>query len=102
VGAQGSATLAFGAFPGASDASVDVTGLTGLVTTSLVEAWLVPKATADHSADEHLAEELAVFAYYVADGTLRIFGRNNAPSYPQRGDNGFKIYGNWNVGWVWN
>ena len=51
---RGFAEIDFGAFPGKSYATVDVTGQTGILTTSHVEAWLAPDATADHSADEHV------------------------------------------------
>ena len=67
--AQGTATLDFGAFPGASDATVVVTGQAGIGAGSLVEAWLIPVATADHSADEHLVETLKVQAGSIVAGT---------------------------------
>ena len=69
MGAQGTVEVDFGAFPGASDASVAVTGQTGIVAGSLVEAWIFPKATTDHSADEHMVETLKVFAGNVVAGT---------------------------------
>lgn len=69
MGAQGTATLDFGAFPGKSDASVVVTGQTGITGGSLVEAWLFPATTADHSADEHMLETIKVFAHSVVAGT---------------------------------
>lgn len=69
MGAQGTATLDFGAFPGASDASVVVTGQAGIVAGSLVEAWVYPLATADHSADEHMLESFRVFAHSIVAGT---------------------------------
>jgi hypothetical protein len=78
VGAQGTATLDFGPFPGASDASLDVTGQAGFVASSLVEAWLRPVATADHTADEHTVETLAIFAFYKVDGTFTIRGVNTS------------------------
>lgn len=71
---QGTATLDFGAFPGASDASVLVTGVTGSPT--LVEAWLYPAATADHSADEHWVESIEVKAGAVSGGQFTIYGKN--------------------------
>jgi hypothetical protein len=69
MGAQGTATVDFGAFPGASDASVVVTGQAGIVSGSLVEAWLRPVATADHTADEHMVETLKVFAHSIVAAT---------------------------------
>lgn len=100
MGAQGSALLDFGAYPGAHSAFIDVAGLTGYVATSLMDAWIVPKATVDHSADEHRIEELRVDAVYQADGTIRIYGEHTGLG--SRCTNGHNLYGKFNVGWVWN
>lgn len=113
----------FGAFPGASDASVAVTGQTGIASGSLVEAWLLPAATADHTADEHLLETIKILAGNIVAGTgFTIYGINTSetfewdwspnqivaggsqPGYyggPQIG-RGTRIYGAWSVAWVWN
>lgn len=92
----GTATLDFGAFPGASDASVAVTGQSGIVSGSLVEAWIRPEATADHSVDEHRVERLVVMANTIVAGVgFTIFGRYDGP-----GD--ALAYGLWTVAWVWN
>ena len=106
MGAQGTATLDFGAFPGASDASVAVTGQAAIVAGSLVEAWLRPVDTADHTADEHMVESLKVFAAAIVAGTgFTIYGFNtseiNEQPPPQSG-RGTRIYGTWTVAWVWN
>jgi hypothetical protein len=77
MGAQGTATLNFGAFPGTSDTSVAVTGQTGILAGSLVEAWLFPTATADHSADEHMLEPIRVVAGDIVAATgFTIYGFN--------------------------
>lgn len=127
MGAQGVATLDFGAFPGASDAFVDVTGQTGYTSSNLVEAWLNPIDTADHLADEHIVETIKVVAKYLSAGSFRIYGVNtnqlNEPlvpykgltsglagsatqapgaQEPTRGGIGTRIYGVWSVAWVWN
>jgi len=92
--ATGNATLDFGAFPGSSDTSVAVTGQTGITTSSFVEAWLVPTATADHSADEHVVETIKVIAGNIVNGTgFTIYGVNTG--------NNSSIYGTWSVSWVW-
>lgn len=98
---QGTATLDFGAFPGKSDASVAVTGQTSITAGSLVEAWIVPTATADHSADEHLVETLKVMAGNIVAGVgFTIYGANtNQVSDPSASP---QLYGQWSVGWVWN
>jgi hypothetical protein len=95
VGAQGTATLNFGALPGTSDASIAVTGQTAILSSSLVEAWIVPATTADHSADEHMVESLDIYAGNIVAGTgFTIYGFNEAAIGT--------IHGNWTIGWVWN
>lgn len=91
--AIGTATLNFGAFPGATDASVAVTGQTGITSTSPVEAYLAPAATVEHTADEHWVENIRVMAGNVVAGTgFTIYGRT---------DDQTLMYGRWNIGWVW-
>jgi hypothetical protein len=127
VGTTGEAELNFGAFPGASDASVAVTGQAAILTTSKVEAWLRLTATADHSADEHWVETIAVYAGNISAGVgFTIYGKNtntlNEPnlvgSTPQRshgaaggintkrpiniGGKGTRIYGRWTIQWRWS
>lgn len=126
MGAQGTAALDFGAFPGGSDASVVVTGQAGIVAGSLVEAWLRPIATADHTADEHMVESIKIFAHTIVAGTgFTISGFNTsqlneplvpftgvtdnaAPAnipltqQPSAGGRGTRIYGLWTVAWVYN
>lgn len=127
--ATGTATLDFGAFPGKSDASVDVTGQGGIVAGSLVEAWIRPVATADHSADEHMLETLNVFAANIVAATgFTIYGFNTSETNEplERHDNnplvgqatgqpgntrtnalgsvggqGTRIYGTWTIAWAW-
>lgn len=97
--ATGTTTLNFGAFPGKTDASVDVTGQAAIVAGSLVEAWLRPVATAEHSADEHMVESLKVFAGNISAGvgfTIYGFGTWIGP-----GDKSHLIYGNWTLAWAW-
>jgi len=90
---QGTAVLDFGA-GGATDVTLAITGQTSIVGTSLVDAWLIPAASADHTADEHFVEDMSVMAGNVVAGTgFTIYGKT---------DGAFKIYGRWNVGWVWN
>lgn len=60
---SGTALVDFGAFPGASDASLAITGKTDILGTSRVEAWILPADTADHTADEHLVETISVKAH---------------------------------------
>lgn len=77
MGATGQTTLDFGTFPGASDASVAVTGQASIASGSLVEAWIRPAATADHTADEHMVETVWVVAGNIVAGTgFTIYGFN--------------------------
>lgn len=89
----------FGAFPGTDAVSVSV-AVTGSPT--LGEAWIVPAATADHSADEHLLAAPRVVASVPSGGSMTINAiaqegearsgvRNAAPP---------RTYGLWTVGWV--
>ena len=66
---QGSTTVDFGAFPGATDTVATITGQASIGSGSLVEAWIFPTATADHSADEHWVDPPEVFAGNVVAGT---------------------------------
>lgn len=115
MGAQGTTTIDFGAFPGKSDTSVAVTGQTGIAADSLVEAWIRLEATADHSANEHMVETLKVTAGNIVAGTgFTIYGLNTSqltehtpedpPGWMPRygGGKGTRIYGQWTVAWVWN
>ena len=114
MGAQGSTTINFGAFPGKSDASVVVTGQTGIVAGSLVEAWLRLADSADHLADEHWVETIRVAAGAIVAGTgFTIYARNGSQINEGPQDNtdtniknmlaakGTRIYGVWSVDWAW-
>ena len=100
MGAQGSATIDFGAFPGKTDASVAVTGQTSILSGSLVEAWVSPVATSDHSADEHVFESMRVIAGNVVAGTgFTIYAVKLGDLLGT--DQNF-LYGQWTVNWCWN
>lgn len=109
--AQGTTTVNFGTFPGATDASVNVTGQGSILATSLVEAWVFPTATGDHSADEHWVDGPQVVAGNVVAGTgFTIYASvkpqtdAQAPTDSRRGNsnNNPRAYGSWTVAWVWN
>ncbi len=87
----GRAAIDFGA--GATDARVVVTGQSAITAQSVVLAKLLYEPTVDHSADEHLVEELDVMAGAIVAGvgfTIVARTRNLA------------LYGRFNVGWVWS
>lgn len=87
----GTAIVDFGA-GGATDTSIAVTGQSTIVAGSKVFASALAMASADHSADEHWAEELLVVAGNVVAGTgFTIYARG------QR----WPCFGKFNVAWTW-
>lgn len=116
MGAQGTDEIDFGAWPGSDEASVAVTGQTGILAGSLVEAWLFPTATTDHSVDEHRLDGPQLIAGNVVAGTgFTIYGQPQLPPVvmpdPINGGTGslkqnttgrLRMYGKWTVAWVWN
>lgn len=120
MGSQGNTTIDFGAFPGSSHTTATVTGQAGIVAGSSVEAWIRAEASADHTADEHVVETIAVIASSITAGTGFVIHAYNtnllfervAPLTAGRGqleDGGYsgggigtRLYGVWNVSWVWN
>lgn len=94
MGAQGTAIVNFGAFPGAAMATIAVAGQAAILTTSAVEAWIRPQdATADHSVDEHVAAPMAVKAGSIVAATGFTISCESL--------NGL-LYGTFNLNWVWN
>ncbi len=94
MGASGSTTVNFGAYPGTDEVSLAITGQANIQATSLVEAWLDPTraATADHSSDEHIVADIDVRCSAIIAGTGFTI---NAVT------RGLAQYGVWNVSWVW-
>lgn len=89
--AQGTAIIDFGTSP-QSNVTAAITGQSAILAGSLVEAWIFPVATADHSVDEHLVEEIQATAFNIIAGTgfsISVRGRN------------FPLRGKWSIGWVW-
>jgi hypothetical protein len=92
VSSSGTAIVDFGATTN-SGCSLVVAGQAGIVAGSLVEAWISPVATVDHTADEHLVEDLHVYAGTIVPGasfTIFLMARDL---------NG--AYGKWTINWVW-
>lgn len=123
---SGATTVNFGAFPGASDASVTITGQTGILAGSKVKAYIIATATSDHSADEHWLETIDVMAGNIVPGTgFTIYAKNtNMLSEPVAeqwastrvagpgtgknqirpdagGGKGTRLYGEFTVAWEW-
>ena len=107
----GTDVLDFGAFPGKTDTSVVVAGQTTIAAGSLVEAWIRPVTTAEHSADEHMVESIKVVAGNIVAGTgFTIYGfvsEQMTELRPQIWTGreaelpGTRLYGTWNVNWAW-
>lgn len=99
---SGTTTVDFGAFPGKSDTSADVTGQTSIIAGSLVGAWIRPVATADHTADEHWVETIEVVAGNIVAGTgFTIYARNTNQINEPTGK-GTRLYGLFTVAWAWS
>jgi hypothetical protein len=121
MGAQGTATLDFGVFPGSSVTSVDVVA-TGVISTSAVEAWIRPVASSDHTVEDHIIVPMRVVGQYLSDNNLRIYGINTNDVQPPEEripvlkkkpltlrNNAMTVrapapmlVGQYNVWWVWN
>lgn len=87
----GTTTIDFGSAPGAGDATKDITGLKGIESTAVVEAWINVKDSADHSADEHAMDPPLIEAGSVVAATgFTIYGRG-----------GDDTDGVWNVFYRW-
>jgi len=91
----GTAVLDFGAFPGAGQASVAVTGQAAIATSNFCEAWVrIQDVSADHSQDEHQVEQLKITAGNLVAGVgFTIYGECLQGGF---------CYGKFNVNWVWN
>ena len=110
MGAQGTATLNFGAFPGGQEAKVVITGQIGILAGSLASAWVLPATTADHSIDEHIVDPIRVivgnvvagsgFTIYGYPADVQTFGQKTlSGGLP---DQQADVYGAFSVAWVWN
>jgi len=90
-GSAGLSVINFGTSP-KDIASVVVTGQSGITLSSYVAANLAAVATADHSIDEHVVEEMDVYAGNIVAGTgFTIYAK--ARNFP--------LIGNWTVAWQW-
>lgn len=88
----GFAVLDFGNFPGFASAMTQITGQKGISADSTVRAWIIPKATIDHSEDEHFVDPPRVLAGKIVPGfgfMIYGFAKTNLS------------YGKWSVAWEW-
>lgn len=102
---SGTAEVDFGAFPGSTDCSLAVIGQAGIIAGSKVFAGLRLVASADHSADEHLVEAIQILVGNIVAGTgFTIYARDGnmlREQDPVLSGIGPRIYGKWEVSWVW-
>lgn len=109
-GGAGAAEIDFGAHPGTFHASLTIIDQPGIVAGSIVQAWIVSKGTADHSADEHAVDPPRLVAGRIVPGvgfTIDAFpgqpirasaiaprGQNQTPNPP-------RCHGRWSLQWRW-
>lgn len=86
----GSTIVDFGT--GKTVASTVVTGQTSITTSNIILASIASESTVDHSADEHLVEEIVVSAGSIVNGVgFTIYARTrNVP-----------LTGQWKINWTW-
>jgi len=92
MGAQGTAVVNFGS--GALEASVAVTGQSGLLAGSLVEAWPLCNETVGTQKDDSawVEQMLARATYQIAGTGFTIIVKPACRA----------AIGSYNIGWVWN
>lgn len=93
MGATGTATINFGAAPGANEATVAVAGQTDILTTSLAEAFFMRETSADHTAEDH--SYAALFCALTCDTPVAATGFNITARAID------KLTGQFTVRWVW-
>ena len=93
-GASGTVELDFGALPGTMYTTVAVTGQASIVAGSLVNVWIRPAATTDHTADEHIVDPPRVIAGDIISATgFTIHGFST---------NKVRHHGKYTVAWTWS
>jgi hypothetical protein len=98
---SGTALIDFGAFPGSDWAQTLVPAVDAGDPNAIVDAWILPAATADHSIDEHIADAPQVSGYADGNGNVVITGvprpglTSPIPPDPMP-------YGKWNVAWAFS
>lgn len=93
--ATGTATIDFGGFPGSNEASVVVTGQTGIGATSKAEAWIMADdTTSDHTTNDH--KYLGCFAAFTCGALVVGTGFTIFARSPE------KLTGTFALRWVWS
>jgi hypothetical protein len=91
---QGTATIDFGAHPGANEASIAVTGQTSISNTSKAEAFVM----ADDTSGTHTASDHRYFAALVG---LTCGTPTAATGFTIHARSTEKLTGTFHVRWVW-
>jgi hypothetical protein len=114
---SGSTTIDFGAFPGSNYASTTITFSDVYDPNAIIDAWILPATTADHSADEHVVDPPLITVTNNGDGTITINGvpsgrdpfvpalipfGNTANSQMPVPQAQVMPYGKWNVGYAFS
>jgi hypothetical protein len=87
----GTGTLAFGAAPGGSYLEVVVTGQTGILTSSHVEAFMQADTTADHNEVEHAIVPIQLRAGTIVAGV----------GFTVYASTEWRLTGDFTFHWVW-
>jgi hypothetical protein len=91
---QGTASINFGAHPGANEASVAVTGQASIGAGSKVEAYVMADdTTSDHTASDH--------RYFAALAGLTCGTPTAATGFTIHARSAEKLHGQFQVRWVW-
>ena len=96
---NGNTTINFGVFPGSAFATTTLSGLDINDPNAVIDAWIAPIATADHSREEHIADPPMVSAYADGAGNVIVVAVpapircSPIPPDPMP-------YGAWSVGWA--
>jgi len=98
-----------------SDVAVTVTGQDGIQSGALLDAWILPRATADHSSDEHVMDPPRITAgnivpnvgftvYGLCNDNVDSFDNTNGGSgsgVSESNEGNLLTYGKWTVCWSW-
>lgn len=90
----GTATIDWGSFPGANEASVAVTGQGGITTTSHVEAWYMEETLGAKTAADH--------GYAAMITSLSCGDISNGVGFTIYGKSPEKLQGAFTIHWVWS
>jgi hypothetical protein len=94
IGNKGTAIISFGSAPGTNVVTTIVTGQTGILSTSLVQAFMMDGHTADHNITEHILVSTGV-----------IFNCNTivpGVGFTITAVTQLRLTGQFLVNWIWN